>query len=100
MSPANFGVDLPPDGISLSAFRYPEWQKPLEEATKEPNLSKLREKMHTAETAIFLRVRELNFSSGSQDELEALQKACEELVKIQTQRLKWPNGLTGLSNEK
>jgi hypothetical protein len=56
--------------------------------------------VQAAETAIFLRLQELRVSPDNQQELEALQKACEELLKIQTQRLKWPSNFAGSSDAK
>ncbi len=47
--------------------------------------------MHAAEPTVFLRLQERSVLPGSQDKLDALQKAREELLNIQTQRLKWPN---------
>jgi acetylornithine deacetylase/succinyl-diaminopimelate desuccinylase-like protein len=90
-------VAITDHGTAMSEFRYPAWQKPLQEAVNEPNLEKLSEKVHAAETAVLLRLQELSVLPGSQDELDALQKACEELLKIQTHRLKWPNTFGGSS---
>jgi hypothetical protein len=75
----------------MSEYRYPAWQKSLREALNEPNLERLSEKVHAAEPTVFLRLQERSVLPGSQDKLDALQKAREELLNIQTQRLKWPN---------
>jgi hypothetical protein len=71
-------------------FQYPSWQKPLQEAIDEPDLQKLPEILSAAESAIFLRMQELNGASDSEKESEAIRLACREILKIQTQRLKWP----------
>jgi hypothetical protein len=91
MSAGKYKVDLARNDTAMSEFRYPAWQKPLQEALNEPTLEKLSEKVHAAETAIFLRLQELSVLPVSQGEVDALQKACEELLKIQTQRLQWPS---------
>ena len=63
------------------------------------------EKVQEAEAAILLRQQELsvlpdNQQEDNRQELEALQKACEELLEIQTQRLKWPGNFAGSSDTK
>jgi hypothetical protein len=77
-------------GGAVSEFQYPSWQKPLQDAIDEPDLKKLPEKLSAAESAIFLRMQELAASSDGDSESEAIRLACRELLKIQTQRLKWP----------
>ena len=76
--------------ISVRDFQYPSWQKPLQEAIDETDLEKLPERLSAAEGAIFLRMQELTASADGHKESEAIRQACEELLKIQTQRLKWP----------
>jgi hypothetical protein len=70
-------------------FLYPSWQKPLQEAIDEPDVQKLAERLSAAESAIFLRLQELS-SSPDERESEAIRLACREILKIQSQRLKWP----------
>jgi hypothetical protein len=84
----------------MNKFQYRVWQNLLHEAVNEPNSGRLKEKVHAAEAAIFLRLQELSVSPDNQQELEALQKACEELLEIQTQRLKWPSNFAGSSDAK
>jgi hypothetical protein len=74
----------------MSDLQYPSWQKPLQDAINEPDLQKLPEKLSIAETAIFQRMQELAASPDGNHESEAIREACKELLKIQTQRLKWP----------
>lgn len=71
-------------------FQYPSWEQPLQEAIDETNLQKLTEKLSAAETAIFQRMQELTVSPNGHHESEAIRLACNEILKIQTQRLKWP----------
>ncbi|MGB8540846.1 MAG: hypothetical protein WCD49_04330 [Candidatus Acidiferrales bacterium] len=53
------------------------------------------EKLSAAEGAMFVRMQKLNVSPDGHQEPEAIRQACEELLKIQTQRLRWPvpNGI-------
>jgi hypothetical protein len=78
------------EGEAVSEFQYPSWQKPLQEAIDERDLQKLPEKLSAAESAIFVRMQELAASSDGHRESEAIRLACKEILKIQTQRLKWP----------
>jgi len=84
----------------MTKFQYSAWQNLLREAANETDSGRLSEKVQEAETAIFLRLQELSVLPGNQQELEALQKACEELLEIQTQRLKWPSNFAGSSDAK
>jgi len=69
----------------MTDFQYPAWQETFQEALRESNLVRLSAKVQAAEAAIFLRLQELSVLPDNQQELEALQKACEELLKIQAQ---------------
>ena len=84
----------------MTEFQYPVWQETFQEALRESNLVRLSAKVQAAEAAIFLRLQELSVLPDHQQELGALQKACEELLKIQTQRLKWPSNFAASSDTK
>jgi hypothetical protein len=84
----------------MTKFQYPVWRNLLREAANETDSGRLSEKVQEAEAAIFLRLQELSVLPDNQQELEALQKACEELLEIQTQRLKWPSNFEGSSDAK
>jgi hypothetical protein len=73
----------------MSEFQYPSWQRPLKEAIEEPDPQQIPEKMYAAESAIFDRMQKLSVSPDAR-ESEAIHLACKEILKIQTQRLKWP----------
>jgi len=60
-------------------------------------LEELSKKVHAAETAILSRLQELSVVAGSHDELDALRKACEELLNVQTHQLKWIRNFGGSS---
>ncbi len=81
----------------MSELEYPSWQQPLQAVIDEVDLQKLPEKLAAAEGAIFVRMQELAVSSDGHKESKAIRQACEELLKIQTQRLKWPipDGIVG-----
>jgi hypothetical protein len=74
----------------MSDLQYQSWQRPLQDAIDEADLQKLPEKVAIAETAIFQRMQELVTSPDGNQESAAIREACKELLKIQTQRLKWP----------
>jgi hypothetical protein len=74
--------------MSDSPYRW--WQIPLQDTISEPDLQKPAEKVAIAETAIFQRMQELITSPDDDRESAAIREACKELLKIQTQRLKWP----------
>jgi len=74
--------------VIVNNFQYP-WQQLLQDAIDETDLQKVPEKLAAAEGAIFLRWQELSGSRDSHEEAHALHRASEELLKIQTQRLKW-----------
>ncbi len=80
----------------MTKFQDSAWQNLLQEAANETDSGRLNEKVQAAEAAVFLRMQELSVLPGNQQELEALQKACTELLEIQTQRLKWPVNFAGL----
>jgi hypothetical protein len=78
----------------MDNFQYP-WQQLLQDAIDETDLQKDAEKLAAAEGAMFLRWQELGDSQDGHQESEALHRASGELLKIQTQRLKWrvPDGI-------
>jgi hypothetical protein len=73
----------------MTELRY-LWQQPLLDAQTEPDVEKLTSKVETAETAIFLRLSALSKSGDGQQELEALNQAAQDLLRIKTERLGWP----------
>lgn len=69
---------------------YPEWQVPLHEAQLESDAQKIQEKVFQAEAAIFARLQELVLSSDGHQESQAISNATNELLRIKTDKLKWP----------
>jgi hypothetical protein len=68
----------------------PLWEKYYQEAVNEPDLQKLRERVHTAEEAICERWRELAIADYSEPELRLIHEATEVLLKLKTEKLNWP----------
>jgi len=77
---------------SSTALRYPEWQRPYQEALSELNPMKLAKCVVDAETAIFRRRQELS-DSESQDgqvEREVIQGAICALKILKRDSLNFP----------
>jgi hypothetical protein len=53
-------------------------------------MPRVTEKLSVAETATFVCMQELNGSTASPKESEAIHEACKELLKIQARRPSWP----------
>jgi hypothetical protein len=70
-------------------------EKLLREAQSETDLEIVAEKAALAENAMWYRVQELNASSDGHLELEAIQRECQELLKIRTEGLGWPALFSG-----
>jgi hypothetical protein len=69
---------------------YPEWQNPLLQAQLETDPQRVQERVFQAEAAIFARLQELAGSSDRHQESAAISNATEELLRIKTDKLKWP----------
>jgi hypothetical protein len=69
---------------------YPDWQEPLHHAQIETDPQRIREKVFQAEAAIFARLQELSLSSDGHVESEEISNATRELLRIKTEKLKWP----------
>jgi hypothetical protein len=69
--------------------RFP-WERPLLEAQLETDLEKVAKNVEAAETAIFLRQSELRDLPDGQQEIEALNQAARDLLRIETEKLSWP----------
>jgi hypothetical protein len=76
----------------MTELRYPQWQKPYEEALLEGNPQKLREKLMEAENAIFLRLQELSYHTDHYEERLAINDAISGLRSLQTKKLNFPDG--------
>jgi hypothetical protein len=73
------------------AMKYPQWQIPLEEAVVEPDLAKLRIKVHAVETLIFERLKELESSNDGTAERKAINTGLNILRIVKRERLAFPD---------
>jgi hypothetical protein len=71
--------------------KYPEWQIPLDEVIVEPDLAKLRVKVHVVETLIFERLKELESSKDGIAEREAINTGLHILRIVKRERLDYPD---------
>lgn len=76
----------------MADLKYPQWQKPYEEALLERDPQKLQEKLMKAETAIFLRLQELSSRTNHHEERLAIEDAIPALRSLQTKKLNYPDG--------
>jgi len=79
---------MPPPNVEN--FRFRAWEEPLREAQSETNLERVAKKVAEAEDAIWIRLQELSTSHEEQIERAAIQRACDEMLRIKTGKLKWP----------
>ena len=70
---------------------YPPWEGPLRQAREETNHKTLLELLSEAELAIYRRLQEIAGTPYGYQEKQALQAACDELLRIRTERLGWPS---------
>jgi hypothetical protein len=77
--------------LDRRGLKYPEWQIPLEEAIVEPDLAKLRTKVHTVETLIFKRLKELESSKDGIAERDAINTGLNILRIVKHERLGFPD---------
>ena len=68
------------------------WEQLYQEAVDEPDINNLTQRVHVAEAAMFYRWQELAESKRppEQKEHQRLQDAAEGLLKIKSDKLKWP----------
>jgi hypothetical protein len=74
----------------MSDLQYPAWQRPLQDAVNEPRPAKAPGKSIDRRVRDIHSQQELATSRDGVRESEAIREACKQLLKIQTQRLKWP----------
>ena len=73
----------------IDEMKYSIWQRPYRDATQETDAERVAKFVSKAEGAIFLRLQELVVMPND-EESRAIRAACDELLKIKTQRLGWP----------
>ncbi len=75
----------------MNHLKYPEWQKPYEQALLEVDREKLKQKLLKAESAIFLRLQQLVNSSDGHAERQAIDDALSGIRVLKTQQLDYPD---------
>jgi hypothetical protein len=74
----------------IDEMKYSIWQRPYRDATQETDAERVAKFVSEVEGAIFLRLQELVVMPND-EESRAIRAACDELLKIKTQRLGWPS---------
>jgi hypothetical protein len=69
-----------------------EWLAAYQRAEAEQDMSKLHDCVLTVENELFIRMQELSASPGveAQTELQEIRVAARGLLRIKTEKLKWP----------
>ncbi len=83
--------DTSPSTPSPKNLKFPDWQGEFEAALLEADPQKLRERLETAEVAMFLRSQALVHSPDGHVEKEAIRDAITKLRLIQTEKLGYPD---------
>jgi hypothetical protein len=79
----------------MKTSKYPAWQEPYqavlrEAALRETDPQRLTELVLEAEGVIFARMLTLETSPDENNERRAIRDACDHLLLIKTDVLKWP----------
>ena len=80
-------MQLPKETKTVEGIRYPEWQKPYQQALLELDQEKLRDRIAAAETAISNRLRALAGDSNHHAERQASEDALSSLRVLKRNRL-------------
>ena len=74
------------DGV----IKYPDWQRPVQEALVEVDKEKLKSRMGAAETAIFNRLQAISGSSDHSPERQAIADALALIRVLKRDALDFP----------
>ncbi len=74
-----------------SELKYPEWQKPLQEALLESDKTKLKARVESTEAIIFDRLQALSQSANHRAERDAVEHALALLRMIKRDSLQFPD---------
>ena len=74
-----------------SELRYPEWQRPLQEALLESDKAKLKARVESTEAVIFERLQAISSDSNHHAEREAVEQALALLRIIKRDSLQFPD---------
>jgi hypothetical protein len=72
-------------------FKYPEWQKVLQEALLELDTDKLKQRVAAAEIAIFKRLQAISRDRDRTAERQAIEDALASLRFLKRQSLDFPD---------
>ena len=75
----------------MEDLKYPEWQKPLQEAILEFDIVRLPERIAEAEAAIFVRQLALANSPDGHSERDAIRDGLRILSALKKDKLKFPD---------
>jgi chemotaxis regulatin CheY-phosphate phosphatase CheZ len=73
------------------SLKYPEWQKLLHEALLELDTDKLKQRVASAEAAIFKRLQAISQSTDHQAERQAIEDALASLRFLKRNSLDFPD---------
>lgn len=71
--------------------KYPHWHREFEAAIREGDPRSLRQRVHAAEAALFLRLQALGTSAEGEAERQAISDAMAALRAIQRNKLGYPD---------
>jgi hypothetical protein len=74
----------------MSELRYPEWQKPFDDAISETDKQKLQAKVLFAEWKIYQRLEAISTNGDHAEERSAIIDAMNELLTLKFDRLNYP----------
>jgi hypothetical protein len=72
-------------------LKYPEWQIPLEGVITEADVKKLHGRIHTVETLISERLKQLDASKNGAAEREAINTGLKILRIVKRERVGFPD---------
>jgi hypothetical protein len=75
----------------MNELRYPEWQKPYQEALLESDNQKLRAKILFAEWKIYQRMEAISSNGDHAQERSAIVDALDRLLALKFDRLNYPD---------
>jgi hypothetical protein len=70
------------NNATVTDLKQPDWRAACQEAILEANPEKLAQRVHTAETAIFLRLSQIRISSDGNKEGQAMREALDGLASL------------------
>jgi hypothetical protein len=76
---------------AVKGFKYPEWQKLLQEALVELDREKLKQRVQAAETKIFQRLQAISQESDHQAERQAIEDGLSSLRFLKRESLDFPD---------